>query len=299
MQRSATGAGRAKGGGWARGGWVHLLCDRVAAFFRDVEHVHDAALQVGERGDGLHLDGVALLERLVQHARRVDDLPAQVLVVHVAHEERLCGEGVRLHVNVCARHAVHERRLADVGVACEMGSARARASRAQRAPGAARRGWRTCDDDCSSGRVDGRQPHHVLPHLLQVLERALLPLHNGAHSAERRALQRFAPVERVAVLEQLDIVTAHPVDELLGEVELAQSKLEVVAVVQHVDQIRVERVDVIQPREVGQDLRQLVMVVHVRELDLRRPKSKDVTKDQDAPTLGSMAARGAECTLRM
>ena len=52
----------------------------------------------------LHLDGVALLQRPVQQAGRVDDLPAQVLVVHVAHEERLGGERVGLHVHIRARH---------------------------------------------------------------------------------------------------------------------------------------------------------------------------------------------------
>eukprot|EP00967_Tisochrysis_lutea_P103037 scaffold155360_cov25-Tisochrysis_lutea.AAC.5 len=53
----------------------------------------------------------------------------------------------------------------------------------------------TCDDDGAGGRVDGRQPHHVLPHLLEVLEGALLPLHYGTHPAERGALERLTPVE--------------------------------------------------------------------------------------------------------
>jgi len=109
----------------------------------------------------------------------------------------------------------------------------------------------------------------VLPDLLQVLERALLALHHRAHTAERGALQRLAAVERVAVLEQLDVVAPDLVDELLRQVQLAQRQLEVVAVVQHVDQVRVEGVDVVQPRKVGQDLGELVVVVHVRELNLR------------------------------
>eukprot|EP00965_Chrysotila_dentata_P005429 178321-Pleurochrysis_carterae.AAC.1 len=51
-----------------------LLRERVAALLGDVEHVEDAALQVGERRDRLHLDRVALLERLVEHAGRVKHL---------------------------------------------------------------------------------------------------------------------------------------------------------------------------------------------------------------------------------
>ena len=65
----------------------------------------------------LHLDGVALLERVVEDARRVDDLPPQILVVGVAHEERLGGEGVGLHLDVRARYLVDEARLAHVGKA--------------------------------------------------------------------------------------------------------------------------------------------------------------------------------------
>ena len=54
---------------------------------------------------------------MVQDARRVDDLPPQVLVVGVPHEERLGGEGVGLHLDVGARYLVDEARLADVGEA--------------------------------------------------------------------------------------------------------------------------------------------------------------------------------------
>lgn len=49
---------------------------------------------MGEGGDGLHLDGVHLLEGVVQDTGCVDDLPSEVLVVHVSDEERLGGEGV-------------------------------------------------------------------------------------------------------------------------------------------------------------------------------------------------------------
>jgi len=115
----------------------------------------------------------------------------------------------------------------------------------------------------------------VLPYLLEVLERPLLPLHHRAHSAQGGTLERLAAVERVSVLEKLDIVAADPVDQLLGEVELAEGELEVVAVVQHVDEVRVERMDVVQAREVGQDLSELVVVVHVRVLDLAHVKLPD------------------------
>ena len=63
----------------------------------------------------LHLDGVALLEGVVEDARRVDDLPPQILVVGVAHEERLGGEGVGLHLHISSRDLVDEAGLANIG----------------------------------------------------------------------------------------------------------------------------------------------------------------------------------------
>ena len=182
----------------------------------------------------MHFDRVALLERLVKHTGRVDDLPADVLVVDVADVQALRRERIWLHLHVRTRHLVDERRLAHVRVAG--------------------------DDDRARHRVDRRQTHHVLAHLLEVLERALLAHEHRAHPSERRALQRLAPVQRVAVLEQLDIIAADAIDELSRDVHLAESELVMVAVVEDVDQVRVERVDVVQPREVRQDLRELLVI---------------------------------------
>ena len=87
---------------------LDLSLEREAALLGEVEEVHDAAAQVGERGDGLHLDRVHLLERVVEHSRRVDDLPAEVLVVHVPDKQRLGRKSVRLHVDVRAGDLVDE-----------------------------------------------------------------------------------------------------------------------------------------------------------------------------------------------
>jgi hypothetical protein len=97
------------------------------------------------------------------------DLPTEVAVVHVAHEEGLGCEGVWLHLHVRPSHLrthkntqqklrevsifimasnqylVHEGGLADVGV--------------------------STDDNGARRRIDGRQSGHVLPHLLEVRER--------------------------------------------------------------------------------------------------------------------------------
>jgi hypothetical protein len=53
---------------------VCLLCQAVAALLADVHQVQHSTAQVGQRGDGLHLNRVALLKGTVQDARRVQHL---------------------------------------------------------------------------------------------------------------------------------------------------------------------------------------------------------------------------------
>mmetsp|Transcript_20611 Transcript_20611/g.62060 ORF Transcript_20611/g.62060 Transcript_20611/m.62060 type:complete len:279 (+) Transcript_20611:965-1801(+) len=145
-----------------------LLLDGVAALLRHVQHVQHRRPQVCQRRDTLHLDRVALLKRPIQDAGRVYHLPAQVSVIHVPHEQALCCEGIRLHLHVCPCHLVHEGGLADIGVAAHQQGA--------------------------GGGVNGRQPPHVLPHLLQIRQARPLPLHQRAHPAQSCALQLLAAV---------------------------------------------------------------------------------------------------------
>ena len=133
-----------------------LLVDGVVALAAGVDEEEDGGLEMRQRSDRLHLDGVAVLDRVVQNARRVDDLPANVRVVHVTEEERFRGERVRLHVHVRSGHCVHEARLPHV-----------------RKP---------AQDQGAISRVDGRKTVHVLAHLLQVAERGVQLLQDGAHA---------------------------------------------------------------------------------------------------------------------
>mmetsp|Transcript_38497 Transcript_38497/g.85933 ORF Transcript_38497/g.85933 Transcript_38497/m.85933 type:complete len:380 (+) Transcript_38497:508-1647(+) len=147
----------------------HLLGDREAALLRDVDEVEHRALEVGESGDGLHLDGVALVQGVVEDAGRVDHLPPQVPVVHVPHVQRLGREGVRLHLHVRAGHLVHEGGLAHVGVAA--------------------------DDEGPRVGVDRGEAAQVLAHLLEVRQARLLTLDDRHHTPQRRALELLAAVE--------------------------------------------------------------------------------------------------------
>ena len=182
-----------------------LGLDRIAALLRQVHKVHDGAPEVGEGRDGLHLDRVHLFERVVEHAGRVDDLPPEVLVVHVPDKERLGRERVRLHVDIGPRDLVDERALADVGVAADQQRPRV--------------------------GVDRGQTRNVLPDLFEVGQGILLALHDGRHPAQGGALQLLAPVQRVAKLEQAAVVFGDLRHEVARSVELAEGELVVVLVV--------------------------------------------------------------------
>ena len=190
-----------------------LSGDGVAAVLGQVHEVEHGGAQVGDGGDGLHLDRVHLLERVVEHAGGVDGLEAKVLVVEVADEEALGREGVRLHVHVGAGDGPEEARLADVRVATD-----------QQRPGV---------------RVDRGQAAEVLAHLLEVEQRILESSRDGGHAAEGGAFELLALEERLGVLDQAHIVPADGLDEMLGRRELTQSDSEVVGIVEGVEQVLV------------------------------------------------------------
>ena len=139
------------------------------------------------------------------------------------HKERLGGEGIRLDLNIRSGHFVHEARLAHVG--------------------------ETAHQYGPSVGVYGRQSCQVLSHLLQIQQTLVLPLHDGTHPPQAGLLQQLAPIQRVTILHQADIILGHVIDEVFGRVDLPQSKLVMILVIQHVHKVGIERVDVIQLRE--------------------------------------------------
>ena len=62
----------------------------------------------------LHLNGVALIQRVVEYAWCINNLPTCVLVVGVANKQILSRERVRLHVDVSVGNIVDEAGLSDV-----------------------------------------------------------------------------------------------------------------------------------------------------------------------------------------
>jgi len=143
-------------------------------------------------------------------------------------EETLGGEGVGLHVHVRARHVVHEGTLAHV--------------------------WEACHKERAFIGVDARQSRHVLPHLLQESQTRFQLLGHGGHSSHGCLFQHFAPIQTVGVLHQSDVVFGDVVYQRSGAVQVSQRQLVMILVIQHIDQSRVKRVDVIRLREVLKDV---------------------------------------------
>lgn len=64
----------------------------------------------------------------------------------------------------------------------------------------------TADQESPGVGIDSRQPRNVLPDLLQVRQRVLLPPHNSGHSTQSGLLQLLTSVEGVTKLEETDVI---------------------------------------------------------------------------------------------
>ena len=182
-----------------------LLVDGVVALSAEIDEEENGGLEVGQRGDGLHLDDVSLLDGMVENPGRVDHLPANVLVVHVAQKQRLRRERVGLDVHVRSRYFVHKTRFAHIG--------------------------KPTQNQGAVGGVDRGQTVHVLSNFLQVAQRRVQLLHHGAHTTQGGVLQLLAAVERFGVFEQTNVVLTNLGYYILCCVDLTQSQFVVVAVV--------------------------------------------------------------------
>mmetsp|Transcript_36018 Transcript_36018/g.76805 ORF Transcript_36018/g.76805 Transcript_36018/m.76805 type:complete len:233 (-) Transcript_36018:65-763(-) len=179
---------------------------------------------------------------MIQDTRRIDDLPPHVIVVQVTNKQRLSGEGVRLHIDVCGGDDVHEGGLTDIGVAGQ--------------------------NHGSRRRVDGGQTAEMLANLFEVGQRARQLLHGSRHATQGGPLEHLALVETVGELHHLHVVLRDHVNDFLRRVHLTEGQLVVIAIVQDVAEISVEGMDVVDLREVLQDLAELFAIRSLTELNL-------------------------------
>lgn len=95
---------------------------------------------------------------MIQNPWSINDLPSQILVIEMAHEERLGGERIGLDFDVCTGDFVDEGGFADVGVAA--------------------------DDECSGAGIYGGETGEMLADLFEVGEGVFLSAHDSGHSGK-------------------------------------------------------------------------------------------------------------------
>ena len=203
---------------------------------------------------------------MIEDTGSVDGLESQVLVVEMTDKQTLGGEGVRLDIDVGSRDASQEARLSDVR--------------------------ETADDQCARVGVDSRQTTKMLSNLVQVEERVFQSLDNSGHATQRGPLELLALEEGLSVLEKSDVISGNGLDQVFRSRKLTQGDPEMVGIVEGVEQILVERVDVLQAREAVEDGAKLLREGLLGKLDFSGVEAcEDVSANRScwrerAPYLG-------------
>ena len=123
---------------------------------------------------------------MIQDSGGVNDLPTQVLVVRVAHVQRLGRESVGLDLHISTGDLVDETRFANIGKAT--------------------------DEQSPCIGIDGGETTQMLSDLFKVGQALALPLHNGGHPTQGSAFKLLASIQRVAILQETYIVLGNIVD---------------------------------------------------------------------------------------
>lgn len=83
----------------------------------------------------------------------------------------------------------------------------------------------------------------MLTDLLEVSERVSLTLHDCRHTTERSTFKLFATVEGICEFQKTGVILCDGINQVLCSVDLTESELVMISVVQHIHQIRVEGMD--------------------------------------------------------
>lgn len=179
---------------------------------------------------------------MVEDTRGINGLESQILVIKVTDKQTLGGEGVGLDIHIGARDASEEAGLANIGV--------------------------TADEQGPGVGVDGGETAKMLANLVQIQKRVFQSLDQRGHATKGGPLELLALVERLCVFQETDVVSRDGLYQVLGSGHLTKGDLEVVRIVEGVEQILVERVDVLKARKAVEDGGELVGKGLLRELDL-------------------------------
>ena len=126
----------------------------------------------------------------------------------------------------------------------------------------------TADEQGSSIRVDGRQTSKMLSDLIEIQKGIFETLDEGGHATECSSFQLLALKERLAILDQPNIVSGNSLDQVFGGRELAESDAEMVGIVEGIEKIFVERMDVLKSGKTLENGTKFLGEGLLRKLDL-------------------------------
>ena len=108
----------------------------------------------------------------------------------------------------------------------------------------------------------------MLAHLVEVEEGVFESSANCSHTTQSRTLELLALEERLRIFEKSDIISRHNLNQMLRSRQLAKGYSEMVGVVEGIEEIFVERVDILEAGESIQDERKLLCKCLLCEFDL-------------------------------
>jgi hypothetical protein len=197
---------------------------------------------MGNSSDTLHLNGVHLLQGVIKDTWGIDSLESQVFVVKMAHKQTLGGESVWLNIHICASDAAEETRLSDVGV--------------------------PADQKSTGVGINRRQTAQMLANLVKVHEGIFESLNDCSHTTKSSPFELLALEQRLRILDEAHVVSRDGLNQVLGCRQLTESDLEMVGIVQGVEEIFMERMDVLEAGETLEDGAKFLGEGLLGELDL-------------------------------
>jgi len=108
----------------------------------------------------------------------------------------------------------------------------------------------------------------MLSDLIEIEEGIFQSSADGGHAAQCGTFQLLALEERLGILEQADEIARHDFDQMLRRRQLAQGNPEMIGIIEGVEEILVERMNILQTWEAVEDQGQLLAEGLLGKLDL-------------------------------
>lgn len=77
---------------------------------------------------------------------------------------------------------------------------------------------------------------------------------HGADATHGCSFERFASIERICILDQLQIISSHVLYHIFCCLHMSQGQLEMVLIIQNIEQVSIERMDVLYFWEIIKDV---------------------------------------------